>query len=155
MIDPLEDYPGYLLRRASAAALTDLAGRLEPLNLRPSEGAVLQAINANPGTTQSDIGRLLDIASANMAPLASRLESRNLIEREAVDGRSHGLVLTAAGRALTARVAKAFAAHEVALLKKIPAAHRSAFLKGLQAIWSGWYADKDVRRSRLMAKSSP
>ncbi len=147
MIDPLMGYPGYLLRRASAAAMADLAGRLELLNLRPSEATVLQIIDANPGATQSDIGRLLDIASANMTPLASRLEDRNLIEREAVDGRSHRLALTAAGRALTARVKKAVAAHEAALLNRIPAAHRSAFLKGLRAIWSE-DADEPARTAR-------
>lgn len=144
MIDPLGGYPGYLLRRASAAAMADLTRRLEPLNLRPSEAAALQIIDANPGVTQSDIGRMLGIASANMAPLVSRLEGRRLIAREAVDGRSHGLALTAAGRALTARAKKAIAAHEAALLKRIPAAQRNAFLKGLRAIWAD-EADKDAR----------
>lgn len=146
MIDPLKDYTGYLLRRASAATVADLADRLEPLNLRPSEAAVLQVIDANPGITQSDIGRSLGIASANMAPLASRLEGRNLIVREAVDGRSHGLALTAAGRTLTARIKKAVAAHEAALLDRIPAAHRSAFIKCLRAIWAE-DADRDARIS--------
>lgn len=147
MIDPLKNYPGYLLRRASTAAMADLAKRLEALGLRPTEATVLQIIDANPDATQSDIGRLLEIASANMAPLVARLEGRDLIEREAVDGRSHGLALTAAGRALTIRVKKAVAEHEAALLDKIPAAQRSAFLKGLRAIWAE-NAGGDAREAR-------
>jgi len=39
-------------------------------------------IEAKPGIAQSDIRKLLEIASANMAPLAARLAERNLIDRE-------------------------------------------------------------------------
>ena len=71
MIDPLTNYPGYLLRRASAAAMANLAKRLKKLNLSPTEATILNVIDANPNANQSDIGRLLDIARANMAPLVS------------------------------------------------------------------------------------
>ncbi|MGC3980845.1 MAG: MarR family winged helix-turn-helix transcriptional regulator [Steroidobacteraceae bacterium] len=135
-IDPLKNYPGYALRRASAAAMADLAERLTALELRPTESSVLLIIDANLNVTQSEIGRMLEIASANMAPLISRLEARDLIEREPVDGRSHGLNLSTTGRALTAKVKKAVQAHETALLAKIPAAERAAFLSGLRALWS-------------------
>lgn len=134
MIDPLNRYPGYLLRRASLAAMVALATRLAPLDLRPGEATVLTVIEANPNSTQSDIGRLLEIARANMAPLVSRLASRELIERQPVDRRSHGLVLTRSGRSLVARVKAAFAAHEQTLLENIPASHRNAFISGLQAL---------------------
>ena len=60
-------------------------------------------IESNPNISQSEIGRMLDIAGANMAPLVGRLEKRELLERRPVDGRSHGLQLTAAGRALNLR----------------------------------------------------
>ena len=83
VIDPLKDYPGYALRRASAASMARLAQRLEPLGLRPAEATVLMVIGANPGITQSEVGRLLEIASANMAPLTSRLGRRGLIVRRA------------------------------------------------------------------------
>ena len=96
-IDPLEDYPGYALRRASAATMARLARRFAALDLRAAEASVLMVIDANPNITQSEIGRLLDIASANMAPLVSRLADRELVERQPVDGRSHGLALTRYG----------------------------------------------------------
>ncbi len=135
-IDPLEDYPGYSLRRASAAAMAKLASRFSALDLRPTEATVLMVIDANPNITQSDIGRMLDIASANMAPLVSRLADRELVERQPVDGRSHGLALTSIGRSVTTKVKKAVAAHEEELLAKIPAAQRKTFLAALRTLWS-------------------
>jgi len=134
-VDPLRDLPGYALRRASSAAMQKLARELTPLDLRPSEASVLLVIEANANITQSEIGRMLEIAGANMAPLVSRLEKRELVERQPVDGRSHGLGLTAAGRALCVRAKKVMKSHEDNLLAKIPPALRAAFISTLQALW--------------------
>ena len=134
MIDPLTNYPGYLLRRASALAMANLARRLKKLSLSPTEATILNVIDANPNANQSDIGRLLDIARANMAPLVSRLAGRNLIERQPVDKRSHGLVLTRSGRTLMAKTKRIFAEHETALLSRIPEAQREAFFSGVRAL---------------------
>jgi DNA-binding MarR family transcriptional regulator len=94
-------------------------------------------IEVNPNGKQSEIGRLLDIASANMAPLISRLAKRELIERQPVDGRSHGLVLSRSGRALMLRVKKTITEHEEYLVSKIPAKQRASFLAGLPALQQG------------------
>lgn len=134
MIDPMSDYPGYLLRRASALAMARLAKRLKALHLNPTDATVLNVIDANPNAKQSEIGRMLDIARANMAPLISRLAKRDLIERQPVDGRSHGLVLSRAGRALLPRIKAAFAEHEEELMKKVSVSQRRVFVAGLRAL---------------------
>jgi len=134
-IDPLESYPGYLLRRISAAAMAELATRLAGLALRPTEASVLLVIDENPGITQSEIGRMLDIASANVAPLAGRLRTLGLTLRTRVDGRSQGLSLSAAGQRLALRVRAVMRAHESHLLAKIPERQRRAFLGALRALW--------------------
>jgi len=134
MIDPLANYPGYLLRRASAVAMANLAKRLKRLDLSPTEATILNVIDANPNANQSDIGRLLDIARANMAPLVSRLAGRKLIERQPVDKRSHGLVLTRTGRNLTSKIKKVFAEHETALLARIPEVQREVFFSAVRAL---------------------
>jgi DNA-binding MarR family transcriptional regulator len=131
----LKDLSGYALRRASSAAMQKLARELAPLDLRPSEASVLLVIEANPNITQSEIGRMLEIAGANMAPLVSRLEKRELVERQPVDGRSHGLELTAVGRALCVRAKKVMKSHEDNMLAKIPPPQRAAFVSILQALW--------------------
>jgi DNA-binding MarR family transcriptional regulator len=92
-------------------------------------------IEANPGVTQSEVGRLLDIAGANMAPLMRRLEDRDLIERNPVDGRSQALHLSADGRALSAKARKIFRSHEEELLGKIPPGDRATFMKNLRALY--------------------
>src|SRR5690348_2631489 len=138
ILDPLKDLPGYALRRASAAVMARLAERLATLDLRPSEASVLLVIDANPGATQSDIGRLLDIARANMAPLTARLAARDLIVRESAGGRAHGLTLSDSGRRLTRKAQRIVAALEAELLARIPAAQRAAFLRNLKALFTDW-----------------
>ncbi|HEY7890403.1 MAG TPA: MarR family transcriptional regulator [Steroidobacteraceae bacterium] len=136
VIDPLKGFPGYALRRVSAAFMAELAARLAVLDLRPAEGTVLLVIGMNPGITQSDVGRLLDIVSANMTPLTARLASRDLIDREPVDGRSHGLTLSEAGRRLMQKTRRIMEGLESELLERIPAAQRATFLGALMALAS-------------------
>lgn len=138
IVDPLQDLPGYALRRASAAVMAKLAERLATLDLRPSEASVLLVIGANPGVTQSEIGRLLDIARANMAPLTARLAARDLIVRQEAGGRSHGLTLSDAGRRLTKKAQRIVAELEAELMERIPAAQRAGFLRTLKALFIGW-----------------
>lgn len=137
IVDPLEDLPGYALRRASAAVMAKLAARLAALHLRPSEASVLLVIQANPGITQSEIGRLLDIARANMAPLTARLAARDLIVRESAGGRSHGLTLSDIGRRRARKAQRIVAELESELMGRVPAAQRAAFLRTLKALFSG------------------
>jgi DNA-binding MarR family transcriptional regulator len=138
IVDPLKDLPGYALRRASAAVMAKLAERLAALDLRPSEASVLLVIDSNPGVTQSQIGRLLDIARANMAPLTAGLAARDLIVRESAGGRSHGLTLSASGRRLTGKAQRIVAQLEAELMERIPAVQRATFLRALKALFTGW-----------------
>jgi DNA-binding MarR family transcriptional regulator len=136
MKDPLRTLPGYALRRASAARLNDFSQRLAPLALTFTEASVMMMINANPGATLSAIGRVLDIQRANMTPLIARLEARGLINRVSLDGRAHGLSLSAAGKVLHKQVVGAVDAHEAALIALVPEALRPAVLPVLQALWA-------------------
>ena len=137
MDNPLKGLPGYALRRVSADFMTRLAARLSRLQLRPTEATVLLVIGSNPGATQSEVGRLLGIASANMAPLMARLADRELIVREALDGRSQGLTLSDAGRRVTQKARSVMEGLEADLLTRIPPAERSAFVRVLTALASG------------------
>lgn len=135
MVDPMKENIGYLLRRASTVAMVELAKRLKALDLRPTEATVLLSIDANPNATPSELGRLLAIASANMAPLIARLEVRKLIEREPMDGRSHALSLTPDGLEIIKQIQRIVTEHETDLLDNIPVSARKAILTGLRAIW--------------------
>ncbi|MFM6853319.1 MAG: MarR family winged helix-turn-helix transcriptional regulator [Sphingopyxis sp.] len=135
MRDPNALLPGYALRRASTAMMAELGARLAPLGLRSTDVSILLVVDANPGITQSVIGRALDIQRANMAPFIARLAERGWVARQRVDGRSQGLLLTPDGRALMAQVRTVIDRFEDDLLNRIPAEHRAHFLPALQALW--------------------
>jgi len=134
-VDPLRDFAGYVLRRASAVSQADLSGRLNGLGLKITEASVLVLVDANRRMTQSEISRMLSIASANVTPLVARLEERAMLQREPIDGRSHFLSLTPIGRALAKKAKAQMQAHESELIKHIPASRRASFLEALLAIW--------------------
>jgi DNA-binding MarR family transcriptional regulator len=137
MKDPLTNLPGYVLRRASAAALAELNELLEPLKLRHADVAFLLLIEATPGISQSDAGRILEIQRANMVPFVSRLERRGLLERTKVDGRSQALRLTAAGRAMLAKARRIIGSFETSLMNRVPEKMRPMVLPILMALWKG------------------
>ena len=136
VFDPLRGFPGYALRRASNAALAELTPKLSELHLRLTEATVLIAILHNPNITQSEVGRMLGIASANIAPLIGRLDERGLIQRNPFDGRSHGLDLTEAGRELATDEFDIVQTHEDGLLRRLPLEQRLIFIDTLNAFWS-------------------
>ena len=133
--DPLLRLCGYLLRRASSAAVAALNRRLAPLKLRHADVALLMLIDSCPGMTQSQAGRVLDIKRANMVAFVARLEARGLIRRRPVDGRSQALDLTGGGRMLLKRARRVVDAHEAALLRGVPEALRPQVLPVLNALW--------------------
>jgi DNA-binding MarR family transcriptional regulator len=100
LTNALESRLGYQLRRASAVMMADLARELSDLDLRPAEVTTLLVISENPDCSQTEVGLTLAIKRANMVPIISRLMDRGLVERRRLDGRSHALTLTDAGRKL-------------------------------------------------------
>lgn len=141
--DPLESLLGYNLRRLSVATMADFAESLRPLALKPAGASVLFVVGANPGITQSDAGRLLGVRRANMAPLVAALTKRDLLERERRDGRSQGLQLSAAGRALHRRAWKVATSHEDRLFGTLSRTARSRMLAHLRELWKS-HASNDA-----------
>jgi DNA-binding MarR family transcriptional regulator len=133
--DPLIGRPGYVLRRAAAAAVAELNERLAPLALRHSDASLLILIDASPGITQSTARRILDIQRANMAPFLARLERRGWVKRKR-DGRTQSLMLTPEGRSVLARTRVIVDAFEAALIERVPQKLRAAVLPTLLALWN-------------------
>ena len=133
--DPFGDLLGYQLRRLSQIVMADLTERMEPLEIRPTEASVLYVIAATPGATQSDIGRVLGIKRANMAPLIAGLEARGLVSRSAVDGRSQALRLTAEGETLRARARNATRENERRCFAMLSDGERLELTEKLRGLW--------------------
>lgn len=135
--NPLETLIGYRLRRASADAMAALARELNKLGLRPTEASALVLISVNDGMTQSDIGRILGIQRANMAPLTAGLERKGLITRRRMDGRSQSLVVSDDGATTATRVHAAMKKHDQHLVGQVPEAARSGFVYALGVLSNG------------------
>ncbi|KAF0175173.1 MAG: MarR family transcriptional regulator [Alphaproteobacteria bacterium] len=108
-----------------------LGERLEAVDLRPTEASVLVFILNNPGISQSEIGRILAIAGANMTPMIARLDGRGLLKRTQVDGRTFSLALTANGLKIARAAYGAMTMLEEDLLGLLPAGDRKAFAEML------------------------
>jgi DNA-binding MarR family transcriptional regulator len=134
--NPLDGLLGYQLRRAWLAMSTDLNRALDGLDLTLTEMSVLLLIEANPQITQSEIGRALSMQRANVAPIVATLAERELITREALDGRGRGLTLTTKGRTLARDARRRIAEHDKRFMARIPASDRPRVMRLLNEIWS-------------------
>ncbi len=135
MIDPLHNFPGYLLRRASAASLSELSTLLAALDIRPTEATILTLIANNENATQSDLGAHLGIQRANMTPIIARIEGQGWITRVPLDGRSQALVLTEPGRAVQQQTLAKMQSYEATLIERVPEAYRENVVEILSALW--------------------
>jgi DNA-binding MarR family transcriptional regulator len=102
----LDDIMGYNLRRAHGVQKQRFAAVFGPLGIRPVTLTALGTLYENPGITQADLGKKLNIKRANMVPVMAELEDRGLIVRRpsASDRRAHLVSLTPAGTKLTLKL---------------------------------------------------
>lgn len=137
LTDPLENRLGYQLRRASAVMMADLGRLLAPLDLTPAEATILILIGANPGCSQSGVGRSLGINRANMVPLIAALLKQGMVEKAPLDGRSQALTLTSAGRAKVEAAQRIIDKHEARFQALLHGSNRDALIAALHAIRAG------------------
>ena len=71
-----------------------------------------------------------------MAPLIAGLEGRGLVQRQAADGRSHALRVTAGGNEAAAKADLIMRTHETHFLGRISKAEQRQLLRYLAAIRS-------------------
>lgn len=135
MDDPLALRPGYALRRAANAMMGELSARLAPIDLRIAEASVLLLVGDRADMTASDIGRVLDIQRANMAPLLARMDAAGLIVRAPIDGKSRAVVLTADGLVRRRQADAITQEFERDLMARVPIDKRDGLVPALNALW--------------------
>ncbi len=133
---PLEVYLGYHLRRAASHMQADLTRRIADLGITIVEMSVLLVVEANPGIIQSDIGRMIAIQRANMAPLVAGLVKRGWVDATPVDKRSSGLSLTDLGVDLVKAAQERIAENEAVLFANIGETDRATVLSLVKKLWS-------------------
>ncbi len=134
VVNPLEGYLGYQLRRLSAASMASLTNSLEEFEIRPSEATVILFIDENPGVRQSLIGKHLGIRRANMAPLIAKLETKGFCQRNPIDGRSSGIKLTQLGKKHSQQIKQKILDNEELYFGKLDSKLLEEFLIILRAI---------------------
>ena len=97
--DVLDDLLGYSLRRAQLAMFAAFDEATRGKHLTPPRFTALVVIGANPGLSQTVLGRVLGIARSGAMLMTDLLEARGLVERRRRpnDGRAWGLHLTRRG----------------------------------------------------------
>lgn len=135
----LDRSPSHLLHRALQRALDLYAEAAGPDAVTQRQYAVLAAVQADEGLTQSGLVKATGIDRSTLADLVARMIAKGLLERErsAIDARANAVRLTDTGReALDAAAPKAHAADE-ALLKLLPGSKRVGFVAALAGIAAG------------------
>src|ERR671936_2295008 len=109
---------------------------LAPLELEPSEFAVLRAVGFSEGQSQQALAQRLNISPSHMVAIVDDLERRELLERrpEATDRRVRTLHLTKAGEKLVAQAFELAKELEQLVSKPLSAKERTQLLDMLDRI---------------------
>jgi DNA-binding MarR family transcriptional regulator len=102
--DVLDVLIGYSLRRAQVAMFLAFHEATRGLEITPPRFTALVIVGANPGISQTTLGRVLGIARSGAMMLTDWMEDRGLAERRQrpEDRRAWGLHLTSRGDRLVA-----------------------------------------------------
>jgi len=126
----LDRSPSHLLHRALQLALDIYAEETGPDAVTQRQYAVLSAVAAQEGLTQTDLVRATGIDRSTLADLVARMIGKGLLarQRSASDARANTVNLTAEGRAALEGAAPRVAAADARILALLPARKRDAFI---------------------------
>ncbi|HEX4181465.1 MAG TPA: MarR family winged helix-turn-helix transcriptional regulator [Caulobacteraceae bacterium] len=126
----LERSPSHLLHRALQLALDIYAEETGPDALTQRQYAVLAAVAAHEGLTQTDLVHATGIDRSTLADLVARMIGKSLIarERSTSDARANTVRLTETGRAALTSIGPKVAAADARILRLLPARKRDTFL---------------------------
>lgn len=124
----LEKSPSHLLHRALQLALDIYADELGESGVTQRQYAVLAAVEAHEGLTQTDLVRVTGIDRSTLADMAARMIAKGLLERQrsTSDARANAVSLTEAGRLALAEAKPKMAAADTRLLRLLSTAKREA-----------------------------
>jgi DNA-binding MarR family transcriptional regulator len=132
----LEHSPSHLLHRALQLALDIYAEETGPDAVTQRQYAVLSAVAAHEGLTQTDLVRATGIDRSTLADLVARMIGKGLLarQRSTSDARANTVSLTADGRTALDAASPKVAAADARILKLLPTRKRDAFLSVLRDI---------------------
>jgi DNA-binding MarR family transcriptional regulator len=135
-VEALERSPSQLLHRALQFALDLYAEETGPGAPTQRQYAVLSAVAAREGLTQTELVRATGIDRSTLADLVARMIGKGLLtrERSAADGRANTVRLGERGRAALAEAAPRAAKADARILATLSKSKRDAFVSSLRAL---------------------
>lgn len=127
-----------LLHRTGHALETELTARLAEIGLTPRARCVLaSALDAE--RTQSEIAEMVDIDKTTMVVTLDALEAAGYAERKpsATDRRARVVVVTEAGRAISAKADDMYEEVVTSVLDSLPDDERVGLVNGLTRLVEG------------------
>jgi len=130
----LDRSPSHLLHRALQLSLDIYSETFEAGGPTQRQYAVLSAVEAYEGLTQTDLVRITGIDRSTLADMAARMITKGLLERQrsASDARANAVSLTAAGRELLEDAKPKMAAADARLLKLLSSGKREGLVSVLR-----------------------
>ena len=126
----LPELLGYHLRRTQLAVFADFQRTMSGIDLTPGQFGVLARISANPGLTQSALGRAVGLERSTVVAVIDKLERRKLVVRgEAEDDRrANALVLSEDGQKLFREATRRVRQHERRIARHLAPAEAKALV---------------------------
>lgn len=130
---------GYQIRRANLRVVGGFAERIAQHGLTAAQFGLLVLVGANPGATQTALGRAFASNRSVMVRLIDKLEAAGLVVREAHsdDRRSNAISLTEAGRALLTTLESEVRVHEDAATSRLSRDECATLLRLLEKLNAG------------------
>jgi DNA-binding MarR family transcriptional regulator len=157
----LDRSPSHLLHRALQLALDIYSEETGPGALTQRQFAVLSAVMAKEGCTQSELVRATGIDRSTLAELVARLIGKDLLarERSTLDARANTVRLTDAGRTAVQEATPKVAEVDARIMALVPSAKRDAFLKTLRdmarAAGKGEAPDSEAKKEKKAKAEKP
>ncbi|WP_374573894.1 MarR family winged helix-turn-helix transcriptional regulator [Phenylobacterium sp.] len=133
-VPALDRSPSHLLHRALQLALDVYADEVGEIGLTQRQYAVLAAVEAREGLTQTDLVRITGIDRSTLADMAQRMIAKGLLvrERSAEDARANAVRLSEQGRLLLAEAGPRVDAADARLLRLLSSGKRDGFVSLLR-----------------------
>lgn len=141
----------HLLHRAGQIVDEAVMSELDKLKVTPRQFTLLVAIEANSGSTQTELTKITGIDRSTMAEMTRRLVVRGLIDKQLRndDNRASALELSTAGKRLLKQCRSAVGTAEKKFLDRISPSRRKSLMTILTAVIAG---PKAPRRPGSKAK---
>jgi DNA-binding MarR family transcriptional regulator len=135
-VPALDRSASHLLHRVLQLALDVYAEEAGATGLTQRQYAVLAAVEAHEGLTQTDLVRITGIDRSTLADMAQRMIAKGLLvrERSTDDARANAVRLSDQGRAMLLDAGPRVAAADARLLKLLSSGKREGFLSLLREL---------------------